>query len=204
MSFTAFQCPYPRCGREFNVNSNMRRHYRNHSIAATAEVHPPRHNSGRRPRGYQREHPGRASRTVFHVSPRQSMQSESSATSLTDDDSDMAEDFDDGQASRFDGEDEDGHMEDDNEDGNTTNPVGPRHTSVTWSLSPSPPADHQRGHLYQDSQSHIIAPSGSSPRHSHSPFSTSRLGYMYMPSSPAYVQACRDTTVSTTLRPAFR
>ncbi|KAG7095333.1 hypothetical protein E1B28_006096 [Marasmius oreades] len=27
---TPFRCPYPNCGREFNVNSNMRRHYRNH------------------------------------------------------------------------------------------------------------------------------------------------------------------------------
>ncbi|THV03773.1 hypothetical protein K435DRAFT_605977, partial [Dendrothele bispora CBS 962.96] len=27
---TPFRCPYPGCGREFNVNSNMRRHYRNH------------------------------------------------------------------------------------------------------------------------------------------------------------------------------
>ncbi|THU80881.1 hypothetical protein K435DRAFT_694748, partial [Dendrothele bispora CBS 962.96] len=28
---TPFRCPYPGCGREFNVNSNMRRHYRNHN-----------------------------------------------------------------------------------------------------------------------------------------------------------------------------
>ncbi|KAK0209465.1 hypothetical protein IW262DRAFT_1250093, partial [Armillaria fumosa] len=28
---TPFQCPFPGCGREFNVNSNMRRHYRNHT-----------------------------------------------------------------------------------------------------------------------------------------------------------------------------
>ena len=27
---TAFQCPYPGCNRKFNVNSNMRRHWRNH------------------------------------------------------------------------------------------------------------------------------------------------------------------------------
>ncbi|SJL17178.1 uncharacterized protein ARMOST_20723 [Armillaria ostoyae] len=27
---TPFQCPFPSCGRKFNVNSNMRRHYRNH------------------------------------------------------------------------------------------------------------------------------------------------------------------------------
>lgn len=29
--FLAFRCPFPDCGREFNVNSNMRRHYRNHT-----------------------------------------------------------------------------------------------------------------------------------------------------------------------------
>ncbi|KAF8233164.1 hypothetical protein L208DRAFT_1060855, partial [Tricholoma matsutake] len=28
---TPFRCPWPDCGREFNVNSNMRRHYRNHT-----------------------------------------------------------------------------------------------------------------------------------------------------------------------------
>ncbi|KAF9461442.1 hypothetical protein BDZ94DRAFT_1221397, partial [Collybia nuda] len=28
---TPFRCPWPNCGREFNVNSNMRRHYRNHN-----------------------------------------------------------------------------------------------------------------------------------------------------------------------------
>ncbi|PBK59266.1 hypothetical protein ARMSODRAFT_899505, partial [Armillaria solidipes] len=27
---TPFRCPFPGCGRKFNVNSNMRRHYRNH------------------------------------------------------------------------------------------------------------------------------------------------------------------------------
>ncbi|TDL15274.1 hypothetical protein BD410DRAFT_732986, partial [Rickenella mellea] len=25
-----FECPHPGCGRQFNVSSNMRRHYRNH------------------------------------------------------------------------------------------------------------------------------------------------------------------------------
>ncbi|KAJ7062559.1 hypothetical protein C8F01DRAFT_101251 [Mycena amicta] len=33
---TPFHCPYPNCGRAFNVNSNMRRHYRNHSVALSA------------------------------------------------------------------------------------------------------------------------------------------------------------------------
>ncbi|KAJ7124286.1 hypothetical protein C8R44DRAFT_580399, partial [Mycena epipterygia] len=27
---TPFHCPHPGCGRAFNVNSNMRRHARNH------------------------------------------------------------------------------------------------------------------------------------------------------------------------------
>ncbi|KAJ7140553.1 hypothetical protein C8R43DRAFT_822176, partial [Mycena crocata] len=27
---TPFRCPHPGCGREFNVNSNMRRHLRRH------------------------------------------------------------------------------------------------------------------------------------------------------------------------------
>jgi hypothetical protein len=32
-SAIAFQCPYPGCNRKFNVNSNMRRHWRNHLTA---------------------------------------------------------------------------------------------------------------------------------------------------------------------------
>jgi hypothetical protein len=35
---SAFRCPWPRCGREFNVNSNMRRHLRNHNISSGQEV----------------------------------------------------------------------------------------------------------------------------------------------------------------------
>ncbi|KIY68986.1 hypothetical protein CYLTODRAFT_421118 [Cylindrobasidium torrendii FP15055 ss-10] len=37
---TPFRCPYPECGREFNVNSNMRRHYRNHSVCNGAGPDP--------------------------------------------------------------------------------------------------------------------------------------------------------------------
>lgn len=33
-SFSAFVCPFPGCGRRFNVNSNMRRHLRNHTSPA--------------------------------------------------------------------------------------------------------------------------------------------------------------------------
>lgn len=201
--YIAFQCPYPNCGREFNVNSNMRRHYRNHSIAAAADVHPPRHNSGRRPRGYQRTHPSRFARTVFHSSPGTSihlLQSAPSAASMTDDDSDMEEDLDNGEGSGLDDENEfdDTIAEDDDEDMSAVaSPT--QHKSVTWSPSPSPPQTR----LNQDSESRAIAPPCSSPpRHLYP--SSSRIGHTYMPSSPAYIQACRDSRVSTTLRPAFR
>ncbi|KAF5389678.1 hypothetical protein D9757_006018 [Collybiopsis confluens] len=33
---TPFQCPYPGCGRRFNVSSNMRRHYRKHTYPPPA------------------------------------------------------------------------------------------------------------------------------------------------------------------------
>lgn len=37
---SAFRCPFPGCGREFNVNSNMRRHYRNHTNPGAASLFP--------------------------------------------------------------------------------------------------------------------------------------------------------------------
>ncbi|KAH8987589.1 hypothetical protein EDB92DRAFT_2014805 [Lactarius akahatsu] len=37
----AFKCPFPNCGREFNVNSNMRRHYRKHLTATTPQAPRP-------------------------------------------------------------------------------------------------------------------------------------------------------------------
>ncbi|CAA7268715.1 unnamed protein product [Cyclocybe aegerita] len=43
---TPFRCPWPNCGREFSVNSNMRRHYRNHAIASSSSTNaPPASNS---------------------------------------------------------------------------------------------------------------------------------------------------------------
>lgn len=38
---TAFRCPWPNCGRAFNVNSNMRRHHRNHTTPGFSRPHPP-------------------------------------------------------------------------------------------------------------------------------------------------------------------
>jgi hypothetical protein len=132
------------------------------------------------------------------------MQSAPSAASMTDDDSDMEQDLDEGDVSGFDDEIEYEDANDEEEEDEDTSPT--HHKSVTWSPSPSSPAlDHGRAHLYQDSESHIIAsPCSSPPRHLHSPSSSSRINHTYTPSSSAYIQACRDSTVSTTLRPAFR
>jgi hypothetical protein len=228
---TAFHCPYPNCGREFNVNSNMRRHYRNHSMAATAEVHPPRHNSGRRPRGYPRPHPGRASRSVFHVSAHGQ-----SAGSMTEEEDEeegrlgggleggFGAERGDGYYSESDGEDDDEQEgeddmrdeEDEAEDEDEDMQYIPSHShtnhtkSVTWSPSQSPPAAHPHPHQrqYQDSHSRVVPatpPCTTSPRHAHAHSSPSScVSQTYTPSSPAYVRACRDPTVSTTLRPAFR
>ncbi|KAJ7500055.1 hypothetical protein FB451DRAFT_1359014 [Mycena latifolia] len=38
---TPFRCPYPTCGRGFNVNSNMRRHFRIHPSPAFEPPPPP-------------------------------------------------------------------------------------------------------------------------------------------------------------------
>ncbi|KAI9059081.1 hypothetical protein FKP32DRAFT_1580517 [Trametes sanguinea] len=47
-----FECPFPGCSRRFSVNSNMRRHYRNHRDAANAAAHAPSY-----PHPYYREQP---------------------------------------------------------------------------------------------------------------------------------------------------
>ncbi|KAJ7870585.1 hypothetical protein B0H14DRAFT_2725562, partial [Mycena olivaceomarginata] len=33
-----FRCPHPSCGRAFNVNSNMRRHFRNHASSVSTSA----------------------------------------------------------------------------------------------------------------------------------------------------------------------
>jgi hypothetical protein len=77
--------------------------------------------------------------------------------------------------------------------------------SVVWSRSSSAPTDSDGARLYLDSQSRNIEPPYSpQTRHSHSTSTSSRTAHTYSPTSPAYIQACRDSTVSTTLRPAFR
>ncbi|KAJ7679553.1 hypothetical protein DFH06DRAFT_512559 [Mycena polygramma] len=37
---TPYRCPYPDCGRAFNVNSNMRRHWRNHNPHSRSNSDP--------------------------------------------------------------------------------------------------------------------------------------------------------------------
>ncbi|KAF8911423.1 hypothetical protein CPB85DRAFT_1216320 [Mucidula mucida] len=84
---TPFRCPFPGCGREFNVNSNMRRHYRNHSTSGSTgqseedAVPPPPSTSS--PAPYPTSRRDRASRHVQHYSsstPPASPQSPSSSS----------------------------------------------------------------------------------------------------------------------------
>lgn len=51
---TPFLCPFPGCGRGFNVNSNMRRHYRNHTNPGAAATGPKYPSSWRVCRPYQK------------------------------------------------------------------------------------------------------------------------------------------------------
>lgn len=171
----------------------MRRHYRNHSIAATAEVHPPRHNSGRRPRGYPRPHSGQSATTIFHLSAGQSPQTTLSAASFTDDDFDMEQMSDDGEDSAFDDDEE---YADYDEETRITH-YQPSRLSLT--------SDHSRAASYQYSLSGAHIPSFVTQYSGFSPSVPQRFGrIVYSPSSSMYVQSCKDTKVSTTLRPAFR
>ncbi|KAK0468846.1 hypothetical protein IW261DRAFT_1012034 [Armillaria novae-zelandiae] len=75
---TPFQCPFPGCGRGFNVNSNMRRHYRNHTNPGAAGTGPKYPSSWRVCRPYQKLRINE-SEYVWHPS------SSSSASSDNDD-----------------------------------------------------------------------------------------------------------------------
>ncbi|KAH8115571.1 hypothetical protein DFH11DRAFT_1725807 [Phellopilus nigrolimitatus] len=67
-----FACPYPGCGRSFNVSSNMRRHYRNHARRPSGALMPstsypipytksnPNPHNGQRVLLDQQQHPGGA------------------------------------------------------------------------------------------------------------------------------------------------
>lgn len=185
----------------------MRRHYRNHSIPATDEVHPPRHNSGRRPQGYSRPHPGRNSNsnpnsntTVFHITtPGGGGTAElgsaggsgdhSPRSSASDDDEDVS-------GSEFDGED-----------------AVDNTRRINWSRSPSqsPTSAHQEwphGYdLYHHHSSLGVSPacSESNPNSHHSSPTTTTTRSYYSPSilGPVYAQSYRCSEISTTLRPAF-
>lgn len=177
------------------MNSNMRRHYRNHSIPATDEVHPPRHNSGRRPHGYSRPHPGRDSTSVFHVAgASRSVHSPGSSPTASDDDYDMEQ----GSAGDYDsGFDEDVAEHDDEDDRDHI-----RSNYPTWSRSPSPSPHHERprGYAYTGASDPVHHSAYTNSRHHPSSPAT----HYYSPPSPAYAQSYRGSDVSTTLRPAFR
>jgi hypothetical protein len=178
---TAFECPFPHCGRQFNVNSNMRRHYRNH-----IRVGAPSHGTGKD--GHRRIHS-----SLLGNSP------EAAARLAVDWKNDRGSDgawesLDDGEASD-DEEMDELHDEDELEPEQCDN------ASESPSSSP-PPASPPPGRIpklnsaYSDTRPRSPLSGPAFPR-------SPRMGNTYTPSSSTLVQSCKDPSVSTTLRPAF-
>ncbi|KAK0468841.1 hypothetical protein IW261DRAFT_1517107 [Armillaria novae-zelandiae] len=74
---TPFRCPFPGCGREFNVNSNMRRHYRNHTNNNTASFATARSLSPQHPYHHYQKRPLNKLEYAWHPPPSFSMSSDS-------------------------------------------------------------------------------------------------------------------------------
>ncbi|RDB30242.1 C2H2 finger domain transcription factor mtfA [Hypsizygus marmoreus] len=205
---TPFRCPWPDCGREFNVNSNMRRHYRNHTTPGFSR---PQTNDTRR-----RRRRGQSNGLIFvggNASP--TMQRPGSGSSMTppisslsmDDDSD--EDLSDVAAN-------DG-FQDEEEDELDSLPDESVHTSRRpYSRSSDLAESHsyERTTFNRYSQSHMRSAnpnltsscrsrSSSSPTPPLPGVATSvHQDRIYNP-SPPYVRSFTDSRVSTALRPAF-
>ncbi|KAJ7736145.1 hypothetical protein B0H16DRAFT_1380131, partial [Mycena metata] len=77
-----YVCPHPNCGRGFNVNSNMRRHYRNHFASGHTDAGPV-HLSPTLDSSPSSNHPAHAPEAVMWYSRSQNALPSSSASPLT-------------------------------------------------------------------------------------------------------------------------
>lgn len=213
---TAYRCPFPGCGREFNVNSNMRRHWRNHSRSAPARLPDPDVGRG----GPYHPHHPRLDGLQHHalMSPPATNSSVSEGNSddecYSDEEADVYPmDVDDGEPrSRREADDEgmDGVVCDASPPPTMKGSAGSS-SSSDWSRSASParaPAPayghggtplHRHAHPQQDQQARH-------PPHSHAHahgHAHTQSEYIYRPSIAAYAISCTDSRVSTALRPAF-
>ena len=180
--FIAYQCPYPGCGREFNVNSNMRRHWRNHTRLSAVHLG---------------DMDGRGSCDQSPYSPDMLHGQSLASPPATDDSEESDDDLSD---------DDDSHyaMDMDVYEGcvKERNEVNPHHhrggsgslrnSEPFWSRSPSPV---RKSTAYSYPRPPPPSSLGRSPSHA--------TEYLYRPSNPAYARSCTDSRVSTALRPAF-
>ena len=203
----AYRCPFPGCGREFNVNSNMRRHWRNHS--RNTPVRLPDTDIGR---GGVYHHP-RLDGIPHHALMSPPATNSSVSEGNSDDEAYSDEDMD-GYPM-----DVDDRAQDDGVDA----PGGPAPPTPSpmkgsagsssssdvsvWSRSASParvPASTAAyGHVHGTQLHRRVHASTNAQdqqgRHPNAPKSEC----IYRPSIAAYAISCTDSRVSTALRPAF-
>ncbi|KAG6845385.1 hypothetical protein H0H87_010100 [Tephrocybe sp. NHM501043] len=189
----AFRCPWPNCAREFNVNSNMRRHYRNHTSPGVSRPQTV-DNRRRRKRGSPHD-------LVF-------VPGDTRGESLTSDSYNPPTSQHSMEESS-DGSDEGNYQDDEADELDSL----PDEASPVYPASQQPWAG-QGEYLSRDydsrptfnrySQSHIRSGylDGLTSSSSSSSPSPPSHDYTYSPSAP-YSRSFADSKVSTTLRPAF-
>ncbi|EIW81666.1 hypothetical protein CONPUDRAFT_136509 [Coniophora puteana RWD-64-598 SS2] len=222
-----YRCPYPGCGREFNVNSNMRRHWRNHSrvgagpfpeeLDVFVQTHRPDPRSagqfasinsasaGMVATSHRRAASGASSRAALISPP-------TTTHSISDGDSDdepvllgsgpgpgsVPSRRPYGAMDVDDADPSDGESASEDEDEDER----PRKIQVVPSSSSSEsewsrPASPCRQPASSTSQTTYYTHGSHHSRNGHSG------DYTYRPSLPAYARSMTDTRVSTALRPAF-
>ncbi|KAG6852671.1 hypothetical protein C0991_010039 [Blastosporella zonata] len=188
----AFRCPWPNCAREFNVNSNMRRHYRNHTTPGASRPQHAADNRRRRNRGPSQGLvfiPGGDPRNMNSFSP--------PIGSIA---MDEGSDGSDGGNSQDD--DEEDELDSLPEEASPVHPTSERPWATQSEFSDR--NHHDLRPFTRYSQSHVRSgyqDYNSSPSSSSSPSPPLR-NYTYSPSAP-YSRSFADPKVSTALRPAF-
>ncbi|KAG6902064.1 hypothetical protein C0995_004910 [Termitomyces sp. Mi166 len=182
---TPFRCPWPNCAREFNVNSNMRRHYRNHTAPGVPRPQA-LDNRRRRKRGSPSNLVFVPGDTHSETHPTSSFIHPPIVSQSVEHDSDVSDDEED-------------------ELDSSPDEVSPVYmtSQQSWERpnrckEKDPCASRTPSSLY--SQSHMR--SGQTKSSSSSSPSPSLGTYTYSPSAP-YSRSFADSKVSTALRPAF-
>ena len=211
----AFRCPHPNCGREFNVNSNMRRHYRNH-----ARTNPSRgHGAASKPARRRME---QISPSIVGVSsiagrdytgvlsfPLAQLHSPSDDSGGDDGDDRMRSEYSDSEWERDldDAEDTtaaEAHMQ--NQQGGDGPDSDSSGRGTNYRQQGSDESFRQQGNGLESPTASSKRCKSRHPQHAKEPQTVSQTTaypHSYTPSSAVYLQSCTDLNVSTVLRPAF-